>query len=395
MSEGILVLNAGSSSIKFAVYDAAGADAKPHARLRGEMGDIGREPWFHVLDGSGRKKAWDGVAAAVFDHESALAALLDWLDGQDDLPAIEAVGHRVVHGGMKFREPVVVTDVTLGEIARLAPLAPHHQPHNAAAIRAVAATRPGVVQVACFDTAFHATQPPEAVETGLPADYTARGIRRYGFHGLSYEYVVGALPDIAGGALPERLIALHLGNGASLCAIERGRSVATTMGFSTLDGVPMATRSGSIDPGALLHLMRDDDLDAEALADLLYDHSGLLGLSGGISADMRTLLDHDEPAARHAVAVYCYRVAREVGSLAAALGGVDALVFTGGVGANAVAVREDICRRSAWLGVEVDPDADRHARPCISTDASRVAVYAFDTDEELVIARHTRAAVDG
>ena len=254
------------------------------------------------------------------------------------------MGHRVVHGGSQFTHPLRIDDKAIEALAALNPLAPHHQPHNIAAIRAVAARLPRLPQIACFDTAFHATIPEEARRLPLPAEYEVRGIRRYGFHGLSYESIVAALPAVAG-ALPLRLIVAHLGNGASITAIKDGRSIATSMGFSTLDGLIMGTRSGAIDPGVLLHLMREGRSLAE-IEDLLYNRAGLLGLSG-ISADMKTLLDSAAPAAAMAVSLYCYRINREIGSLAAALGGLDALVFTGGVGENAGPVRARVCRSAA------------------------------------------------
>lgn len=359
----ILVLNAGSSSLKFALYDADGT-----ALRRDQIEGIGR----------------DGNAP---DHGAALERLFADLDGAG---GIAAVGHRVVHGGGVFDAPEMVTPELLATLETFAPLAPHHQPHNLAAIRAVDAARPGILQVACFDTAFHAGMPAVARETGLPRAYADAGIRRYGFHGLSYEYIVGALPDVSGTPLPDRLVVAHLGNGASMAAVGAGRGVATTMGFSTADGIPMATRSGAVDPGALIEVMRRDGLDADGLEDLLYNRSGLLGLSG-VSSDMRELLASDDPAARAAVDFFCYRIAREVGSLAAALGGLDVLVFTGGVGANATPVRADVCRRSAWLGVELSDERNASGGPLVSSDGSAVAVYAIPTDEEQVIARHTRA----
>ena len=365
MREAILVLNAGSSSIKFSVF----RDAVP---VRGQIGGIGVVPFFEARGLEGKPDI-----AGVHDHSSALGVLLTWLRQDDAMGCIEAVGHRVVHGGSTFVDPVRVTPEIMDALANLEPLAPHHQPHNVAAMRAVAELWPEVVQVACFDTAFHASMPREAQETGLPRNYTEAGIRRYGFHGLSYTYVVQALPGMTeDGVLPERVIAMHLGNGGSLCAIKNAHSIATTMGYSTTDGIPMATRSGAVDPGALIAVMRRDGLDADGLEDLLYNRAGMLGLSGGLSADMKFLLDSDDPAARQAIDFYCYRITREVGSLASALGGLDALVFTGGIGANSQAIRDNICQRLGWLGVP-----------------GKVAVYAFDTDEEAMIARNVRGLI--
>ena len=362
----ILVLNAGSSSLKFALYGPDGSILR-----RDQVEDIGR-------------------SGGLADHVAALAHLFD---EHVNAGEVSAVGHRVVHGGGVFAQPEIVTPDLLVTLETFVPLAPHHQPHNLAAIRAVEAARPGIPQVACFDTAFHAAMPAEACETGLPREYGDAGIRRYGFHGLSYEYIVDALPGVSGQPLPERLVIAHLGNGASMAAVKAGRGMATSMGYSTADGIPMATRSGAVDPGALIEVMRRDGLDAAGLEDLLYNRSGLLGLSG-VSADMRTLLASDEPTAAAAVAFFCYRIAREIGSLTAALGGLDALVFTGGVGANAAPIRADVCRRSAWLGVDLSENRNTEGSPLITADGSTVAAYAMATDEESVIAQHTRSKLD-
>lgn len=373
----LLVLNAGSSSIKFALYGLP-LSAKPSHE--GQIAGIGREPRFSI---DGKQQP---VTGAIADHAAAIALLLDWLQGQGHANQLAGVGHRVVHGGGQFTHPVRIDDKALEALVALNPLAPHHQPHNIAAIRAVAARLPGLRQIACFDTAFHATIPEEARRLPLPADHDARGIRRYGFHGLSYESIVATLPAIAG-ALPTRLIVAHLGNGASITAIKDGRSIASSMGFSTLDGLIMGTRSGSIDPGVLLHLMREGRSLTE-IEDLLYNHSGLLGLSG-ISADMKTLLDSADPAAAAAVALYCYRINREIGSLAAALGGLDTLVFTGGVGENAAPVRARVCRAAAWLGITLDETANSKGGPRLTLGGSSTSAWSIATDEQGVIARHT------
>ena len=387
MADGhIAVLNAGSSSVKFAVYDAT-AEAEPAARVRGQVAGLGAKSIMVASAADGRELKPARAVAAGADHAQAIDAILanlsDWVPGF----RLKAAGHRVVHGGTEFAAHVVVTPAVLDRLVALAPLAPHHQPHNVAAIRALHARAPQAVQVACFDTVFHATQPAVARLLGLPRELHERGLRRYGFHGLSYEYVTGAFARVAGQPLPARAIVAHLGNGCSLAAVRAGQSVATTMGFSTLDGVPMATRSGAIDPGLLLHLLREG-MDAEALRGLLYDRSGLLGVSG-ISADMKTLLASDSPAAKEAVAFFCYRVAREIGSLAVALGGLDALVFTGGIGEKATPVRAGICAHVAWLGVDLDADANARAGIRISRDNSSVSAWVVPTDEESVIARHT------
>ncbi len=382
MRQGLLVLNAGSSSLKFALFDVAAVpDGDPVPVLRGQIEGIGTAARF-VVDG-GEAAPLDHVS----DHEGAIAHLLDWLDARAGAAPLAGAGHRVVHGGTEFTAPMRVDEDVIVRLTALEPLAPHHQPHNLAAIRALATRRPALAQVACFDTAFHAGQPEVATRLALPDAFWRRGVRRYGFHGLSYEYVVEALPRRTGAPLPERLVIAHLGNGASMCAVLRGRSVATTMGFSTLDGLPMGTRCGALDPGVVLHLMREEGMDLDALTGLLYDRSGLLALSG-LSADMRTLLASDAPDARRAVDVYCYRIARELGSLAAALGGLDALVFTGGVGENAPEVRARVCRQAAWLGLAFDEAANLEGSDRISAPDSPVAAWVVATNEEAMIARH-------
>ncbi len=394
MSDAVLVLNAGSSSLKFAVFGVGDATTDRSPILRGQLAGIGATPRFHARDADGGALVDDpgGLASGVDGHGPAIALLLDWLERRPEDYRIVAVGHRVVHGGPDHTAPALVDAALIAELAALQPLAPHHQPHNIAAIRAITARRPELAQVACFDTAFHATQPVVARRLALPKELRDKGLRRFGFHGLSYEYIVSAWPAATGAPLPPRLIVMHLGNGASLCAIRDGRSVATTMGFSTADGIPMGTRAGAMDPDVMLYLMREEGMDEAALADLIYNRSGLLGLSG-ISSDMATLLENGSPAARQAVELYCYRIAREIGSLAAALGGLDALVFTGGIGEHATPVRDAVCRGSAWLGVELDAAANAAGGPRISTGASRVAAWVIPTNEELMIARHTRALV--
>ena len=371
----LLVLNAGSSSLKFALFEG------DERRLRGQIGAIGEGGWVD----------WDGrrTRRAFRDHHAALDWLLERLEAR--AAVIDAVGHRVVHGGTAHAAPARVTPRLLEALEALVPLAPLHQGPALAAMRALAALRPELPQVACFDTAFHRTQPPLAQRYALPREWHERGVRAYGFHGLSYEFIVARLPEVAG-ALPERLIVAHLGAGSSLCAIREGRSVATTMGLTPLDGVPMATRPGHLDPGVVPFLLRQG-LSLDEVEDLLYHRSGWLGVSG-ISADMRRLLASRDARAQEAVALFCYRVVREIGSLAAALGGVDALVFTGGVGAHAAPVRARILEGCAWLGFRLDGAANTRHGPRI-TRPDGPAAWVIPTDEEAVIARHTRHLLQG
>jgi acetate kinase len=385
MTLRILTLNAGSSSLKFATFAIAGG--VPSLELRGQLAGIGQgEAKLSVADAHGKRMEW-GSAARIATHTDAVRLLIDRLQIVDRRADWLGAGHRVVHGGSHFSAPVTITAETVKELAALIPLAPLHQPHNVAPIEALQAAMPDLPQVACFDTAFHASQPAIATRFALPEKYWQAGLRRYGFHGLSYEAILHALPAIAGG-MPRRLVVAHLGNGASMAAIRDGRCVATTMGFSTLDGLVMGTRPGAIDPGVLLHLLRDG-MTREELERLLYHESGVKGVSG-LTADMKTLLESADPRAKFAIDLYCYRIARELGSLAAALGGLDALVFTGGVGENAAAIRAQVCADAAWLGLQLDDDTNRRGAPRISTAGSSVAAWVVPTDEELTIARHTQ-----
>lgn len=389
MPRQILVLNAGSSSIKFAVFEQ---DRVPRRTVQGLISGLGSTPAFSARrDGHALPGALPALAGT---HESALAWLFDWLDGGGHASGLLGAGHRVVHGGERRHAPIVIDEAGIAELDALSPLAPLHQPHNLAAIRALRKLRPGLPQVACFDTAFHRSQPPEAQTLALPPEITAGGLRRYGFHGLSYEHIAGRLPGDIGPLADGRIIVAHLGNGASLCAMRNRRSIATTMGFSTLDGLVMGTRCGSIDPGVLFHLMHQRGMASAEVEEMLYRRSGLLGVSG-ISNDMRALLESNDPRAREAVSLFIYRAALECGALAAALEGVDALVFTGGIGENAAAVRDGICRKLSWLGLDIDGSANvRHALT-ISTPGSRVRVCVIPTDEEAVIAAHTAALLGG
>ena len=384
----ILVVNCGSSSVKFAVF----ADDESPVRLRtGAIDRIGlADSRFRVRDGNGDTVIDEN--RAVSNHAQALRTLLDSLGRGLTGESITAVGHRVVHGGPDCDCPLPVDEILLARLRRLIPLAPLHLPHNIAGLAAVRDARPELPQIACFDTAFHRTLPRLARMTGLPRRFEDKGIRRYGFHGLSYEYVVDELRRRHGAKIDgERLVVAHLGNGASMVAIRDGRSVETTMGFSTLAGLPMGTRSGDLDPGILLHLLIEWPMSARQLQTLLYEQSGLLGLSG-ISRNMQELLARAdaEPAAAEAVDFFCYRARKHLAALTAAFGGLDRVVFTGGIGANAPAIRAGICDGLGHLGIVLDRDRNATAGPRISADSSPVAVEAFPTDEELVIARHVR-----
>ena len=393
MQEGILVLNAGSYSIKILLY--AGQAGALDPVIRGQIEGLYTAPRFLARGADGStvaERSWgEGVQLG---HEGAVTHLADFLREQGRARGIElrAVGHRVVHGGLEYTQPVRVDPRVLAALEKFVPLAPLHQPNNLAPIRTLLERRPELPQVACFDTAFHSTNPDIARRFALPSELHDAGVRRYGFHGLSYEFIASALPACDARAAAGKTIVCHLGNGSSMCALDGGRSVASTMGFTAVDGLPMGTRCGSIDPGVLLYLIDERKMDARAIEKLIYQQSGLLGISG-ISSDMRKLLDSSDPRARLAVDVYLYRLRRELGSLAAALGGLDALVFTAGIGENSAAVRARVCRDAAWLGVELDSAANEKGGPRISTSASRVSAWVIPTNEELMIARHTRSLV--
>ncbi|MEJ5988495.1 acetate/propionate family kinase [Ramlibacter sp. PS3R-8] len=392
MADIILVLNAGSSSLKFSVFDAAG-DAMP-LKLSGQIEGLYTAARFKAKDARGQEigvKAWEGTG---FGHAEALAYLIEFLQGHAGNDKLVAVGHRVVHGGVTHKQPVLINRSIVAELAKLSPLAPLHQPHNLKPIEIVAQLRPQLPQVACFDTAFHRAQPEVAQAFALPPSITDLGVRRYGFHGLSYEYIASVLPGIDAKAGAGRTVVAHLGNGSSMCAMVGGRSMASTMGFTAVDGLPMGTRCGSLDPGVVLYLLDTLGMDARAIEDLIYKKSGLLGVSG-ISSDMRTLLASEDPRARQAVGLFTYRLARELGSLAAAAGGLDALVFTGGIGQHAPAIRETLCRSAEWLGIALDPAANQAGAQRISTPGSKVSVWVIPTNEELMIARHTAKVIGG
>ena len=391
MSDAILVVNAGSSSIKFSVFLKRGEALDP--LLGGQIEGLYTAPRFKAKDAAGGivgERQW--AQGEPLGHDGAVGFLADFLRERLSDHRLIAVGHRVVHGGLDYAAPVRLTAEIVGHLEQFIPLAPLHQPHNLKPIRLLLANRPELPQVACFDTAFHRNQPEVAQAFALPSEITDRGVRRYGFHGLSYEYIASALPEYDARAAAGRAVVLHLGNGASMAAIRAGKSVASTMGFTAVDGLPMGTRSGNLDPGVVLYLMDELKMDARAIEKLLYQQSGLLGVSG-ISSDMRTLLASDEPKAKFAVELFAYRIGRELGSLAAALGGLDAIAFTGGIGEHAVSIRERVCQNAAWLGVELDPAANVAGGPRISAENSRISVWVIPTNEELMIARHTRTLV--
>ena len=383
-ARAILVLNAGSSSIKFCVFEWDGVTLRRD--LRGQLSALTVAPQFVA------KRGDTVVADRRFDpqpmtHEQALGILLDCLRSELRGAELAGVGHRVVHGGLEFMAPTLVDRDVVTRLERYVPLAPLHQPHNLAAIRLMLDQLPGVPEIACFDTAFHRTIPEIAQRFALPPRFADAGVRRYGFHGLSYEYVASVLPQLDACAAAGRTVVFHLGNGSSMCALAAGRSVATTMGFTAVEGLPMGTRSGSIDPGVLLFLLDEMKLSVRDVERLLYHESGLLGMSG-ISSDMRDLLASDDPAAKLAIDVFVYRATRELGSLAAALGGVDAIVFTAGIGENQPEIRGRIASGARWLGVQLDEPANCAGRQRISAEGSGVAAYVVATDEELMIARH-------
>ncbi|MEQ8356370.1 MAG: acetate/propionate family kinase [Kiloniellaceae bacterium] len=386
----ILVVNAGSSSIKFSLYPET--ENRP-SQGGGSIEGIGVLPRFKAeAAGKTFEKSWpDG---RDLDHDHFYGFLLDWVGRE--LPAVRlaAAGHRVVHGGTDFATPVLVDDRVLRELERLVPLAPLHQPHNLAAIRTLARQAAEIPQVACFDTAFHRSIPARDQLYGLPLSFAEEGLRRYGFHGLSYEFIAGALPKYDAAAAAGRTVVAHLGNGASLCALKDGRSQACSMGFSTLDGLIMGTRCGAIDPGVLIYLLREKNMDPDSLERLLYKDSGLLGLSG-VSADMRDLLASDTPEAAQAVDMFCDRAAQQVAVLATMLGGLDAVVFTAGIGERSAAIRAGISRRLAWLGAELDETANAAGEAKIDTSSSKLGLWIVPTDEESMIARHSRALLAG
>ena len=381
----IAVMNAGSSSIKFALFQV---DAEQQLLFGGQIEQIGVAPRLIVKSSDGEEILRNAWAAKELDHQSATRVILETAIGLLGGKSVTGVGHRVVHGGTHFTAPALITRETIASLKTLSPLAPLHQPHNLAPIEAIAAAAPHIPQVACFDTAFHRAQPMLTQMFALPRELNDSGIRRYGFHGLSYEFVSLRLKEIDAELAAGRVIIAHLGNGASLCATKGGRSVASTMGFTAVDGLVMGTRCGSIDPGVLLYLMDEKGMDARAIEKLIYKESGLLGVSG-ISSDMRSLRTSNDPHAREAIDLFVYRIVREIGSLAAALGGVDGLVFTGGIGQHDHATRQEVVAGCGWLGAELDKEANRRGEGRIDAASSELPVWVIPTDEERVIARHT------
>lgn len=382
MADAVLTLNCGSSSIKFALFARAG-----QRLMWGKIRGIGTGPVLEACDHGGRPLVTPDLTLSGYDD--LIVRLLGWLDGQFSEHRIAAVGHRIVHGGDRYVAPCSLDQATLQELDGLAALAPLHQPHNLAAVRAVASRHPDLLQVGCFDTAFHQTMTPTARRYGLPRRLEQAGIRRYGFHGLSYEFIAGRLRQIAPQIADGRILVAHLGSGASMCALSGGRSIDTSMGFSALDGLVMGTRCGSLDPGVMIHLMRQG-YDATALEDMLYSRSGLLGVSGS-SGDMRALLESADDRAAEAVELFVFRAVREAGALISSLGGLDGLVFTAGIGESSPIIRQRICEGLSWMGVAIDPAANRNNEEALHAPSSRVPVWRLSTDEEQVIARHTFA----
>jgi len=390
MNDYALIVNAGSSSLKFCVFHRP-EDHEWQLASRGQIEGIGTAPALKVKDGDGKQLANDKLdASEVSDARAAIDALAAWLRAKYPDARVLGVGHRVVHGGPHFSAPTIVNQQVLEELRGLIPLAPLHQPYNLAAIEAIFERMPDVPQVACFDTSFHRGHSAVAELVPLPREICQAGVQRYGFHGISYEYIASALTQVAPDIAPGRVVVAHLGSGASLCALKNGKSVDSTMGFTAVEGLCMGTRPGSIDPGVVLYLFQQLGLSVKEVETILYKKSGLLAISE-ISNDMRDLLGRTEPEARLAVDYFVYRAAKEIGALTAALGGLDALVFTAGIGENSPEIRQRICAASAWLGIDLDQEANTAGGARISKSGSKVTVLVVPTNEELMIARHTAA----
>jgi len=394
----ILILNAGSSSIKFALFAAQGVPSPGNLLCDGQLSGIGHSIKFEAQDGDHHTLA-DVTLPDLVSHEQAMAKLLEWVGHQYANCNLIAAGHRVVHGGERYISPTIITDAVLAELRHLIPLAPLHQPHHIAAIVALQKLYPALIQVACFDTSFHHTNPTVSTRYAIPRAMSESGIRRYGFHGLSYEYIASVMEPVMGSKLAHgKVVVAHLGSGASMCALRNRQSVASTMGFTALDGLPMSRRCGSIDPGVVLYLIQEKQMSADQVSHLLYNDCGLFGVSGE-SDDMRTLLESADAHAQEAIDLFVYRVNRELGSLVAALGGLDALIFTAGIGEHAALIRNKIVESAAWLGLDIDPHANLAVQgkygtsTCISTNKARASAWVIPTNEDLMIAQHTRRLV--
>ena len=386
--QAILTINAGSSSIKFALFPLT-QTISPDAEVSGQIDGIGADVTKLIAKNrDGEKIADQIIVGDKVSHDLAFDALLKWFQATQSGWQIVAVGHRVVHGGERYSKPTLIDDAVLNHLIGFIPLAPLHEPHNVAGIKALQALLPNVPQIACFDTAFHRSQPEVAQSFGLPRALSAEGIKRYGFHGLSYEFIARALPEHSHRA-NGRVVVAHLGNGASMAAMVNRKCVATTLGFSTIDGLVMGTRCGNLDPGVILHLMDSKGYTVKDMTRILYKESGLLGVSG-LSQDMRTLLASDKPEAHEAVELFCYRIARELGSLAAAAGGIDALVFTGGIGEHAAEIRRRVCLQAEWLGIRLNPEANARHDIVISAANSSADVLVIHTNEEWMMAHHAQ-----
>ncbi len=390
MADAILTINAGSSSIKFALFELKNRLVRS---AEGLAENIGAAPHLRIRTGDkiALEERWPGHATLT--HEDLLEEVLNWVDTHLGEDRLVAAGHRIVHGGKNFTAPLLLDPAHLAEIARLSQLAPLHEPHNCAAVRALFKLRPALPQVGCFDTSFHHTMPEIATRFAIPRKFHDEGVRRYGFHGLSYEYITSRLPDLAPHLANSRLIIAHLGNGASMCAVKDGKSIDSTMGFTALDGLVMGTRCGSIDAGVLIYFMQSHGMNADDLTNLLYKQSGLFGVSG-ISADVRTLQENSSKEAREALDLFAYQAARQAGGLISSLGGLDGLVFTAGIGEHAPAIRAAICERLAWMGIKISTQANAANESAISTPDSAVEVRVIPTDEELMIATHTRSLIN-
>ena len=386
MSNSVAVINAGSSSVKFAIYEATRDE---RCLFRGQVEGIGTTPRLKVSTTRVPRQG-KTFRAEGFDHGTATREIIETGRALLKEQSVIAFGHRVVHGGLKYGAPVRVTEAVLDDLAKLEPLAPLHQPHNLSPIRAITELAPQIPQIACFDTAFHRPQSSLAQAFALPRRFAEEGVRRYGFHGLSYEYLVSRLRELAPDLAGRRIVFAHLGNGASLCAVRDGRSIASTMGFTAVDGLMMGTRCGAVDPGVILYMMQRHGMDAAAVESLIYRQSGLLGVSG-ISSDIRALRASSDPAAKEAIALFVYRIVRELGSLVAALGGIDGLVFSAGIGEHDAATRTEVVEGSRWTGAILDLARNQKSEGLISADSSSVAVWVIPTDEERLIARHTAA----